>query len=148
MEFIIGLVIVGTLLFVSFLKKINQGEVGLRETLGKYTSTEGPGICFLIPFLQTIRVIDIREQVIAVPEQQIITKDNVGVTVDGIVYIQITNPAAAEYEISNVFMAVVSLAQTNLRSVLGTMSLDETLSNRDMINARLLESLDRETGKW
>jgi regulator of protease activity HflC (stomatin/prohibitin superfamily) len=122
--------------------------VGLKETLGRYTSTEGPGICFLLPFLQSIRTIDIREQVIAVPEQQIITRDNVGVTVDGIVYVQITDPVRAEYEIANVFMAVVSLAQTNLRSVLGTMSLDETLSNRDTINAKLLESLDRETGKW
>ena len=85
---------------------------------------------------------------ITVPEQQIITRDNVGVAVDGIVYIQINDPVKAQYEISNVFMAVVSLAQTNLRSVLGTMALDETLSNRDNINARLLESLDRETGKW
>lgn len=67
---------------------------------------------------------------------------------DGLVYIQITDPVKARYEIANVFMAVVNLAQTNLRSVLGTMSLDETLSNRDTINARLLESLDRETAKW
>jgi regulator of protease activity HflC (stomatin/prohibitin superfamily) len=146
--FVIILVIFFTVTVVSSLKKINQGEVGLKETLGRYTSTEGPGICFLIPFLQSIRTIDIREQVIAVPEQQIITRDNVGVTVDGIVYVQITDPVRAEYEIANVFMAVVSLAQTNLRSVLGTMSLDETLSNRETINAKLLESLDRETGKW
>jgi regulator of protease activity HflC (stomatin/prohibitin superfamily) len=146
--FVIALIIFLTVTVVSSLKKINQGEVGLKETLGRYTSTEGPGICFLMPFLQSIRTIDIREQVIAVPEQQIITRDNVGVTVDGIVYVQITDPVRAEYEIANVFMAVVSLAQTNLRSVLGTMSLDETLSNREMINAKLLESLDRETGKW
>jgi regulator of protease activity HflC (stomatin/prohibitin superfamily) len=98
--------------------------------------------------MQTLRKIDIREQVIPVPEQQIITRDNVGVAVDGVVYIQINDPVKAQYEISNVFLAVVSLAQTNLRSVLGTMTLDETLSNRDNINARLLESLDRETGKW
>jgi regulator of protease activity HflC (stomatin/prohibitin superfamily) len=83
-----------------------------------------------------------------VPEQQIITKDNVGVAVDGIVYIQIIDPVRAQYEIANVFLAVVNLAQTNLRSVLGTMSLDDTLSNREVINGRLLESLDRETAKW
>lgn len=83
-----------------------------------------------------------------VPEQQIITKDNVGVTVDGIVYIQINDPRAASYNINNVYSAVVNLAQTNLRSVLGTMSLDDTLSNREVINARLLESLDRETNAW
>lgn len=103
---------------------------------------------FLIPGIQTIIRVDLREQVINVPEQQIITKDNVGVAVDGIVYAQIIDAYKSQYAISNVFMGVVNLAQTNLRSVLGTMSLDETLSNREVINARLLESLDRETEKW
>jgi len=92
--------------------------------------------------------VDIREQVVTVPEQQIITKDNVGMAVDGVIYVQIVDPYQATYDINNVFMAVVNLAQTNLRSVLGTMTLDETLSNREAINVRLLESLDRETGKW
>ncbi|NDK19683.1 SPFH/Band 7/PHB domain protein [Candidatus Gracilibacteria bacterium] len=131
-----------------FIKKVNQGEVGLIEFLGKYTKTANPGIVFLFPGIETLRKIDIREQVINVPEQQIITRDNVGVAVDGIVYIQINDPTKAQYEISNVFMAVINLAQTSLRSVLGTMALDETLSNRETINAKLLESLDRETGKW
>lgn len=102
----------------------------------------------MIPGIQSLRKLDIREQVVTVPEQQIITRDNVGVAVDGIVYVQIIDPVRAQYEISNVYMAVVNLAQTNLRSVLGTMSLDETLSNREVINGKLLESLDRETGKW
>jgi regulator of protease activity HflC (stomatin/prohibitin superfamily) len=102
----------------------------------------------MIPGIQSLRRIDVREQVVNVPEQQIITRDNVGVAVDGIVYVQIIDPVRAQYEIANVFMAVVNLAQTNLRSVLGTMSLDDTLSNREVINAKLLESLDRETGKW
>lgn len=145
---LIILLVVVAIVIPMFVKKVSQGEAGLREFLGRYTDTVGPGIVFLIPGIQTLRKIDIREQVITVPEQQIITKDNVGVAVDGIVYIQINDPVKSQYEISNVFMAVVSLAQTNLRSVLGTMALDETLSNRDNINARLLESLDRETGKW
>lgn len=145
---LIILLVIVAVVIPMFVKKVSQGEVGLREFLGRYTDTVGPGIVFLIPGVQTLRKIDIREQVITVPEQQIITRDNVGVAVDGIVYIQINDPAKAQYEISNVFMAVVSLAQTNLRSVLGTMALDETLSNRDTINAKLLESLDRETGKW
>lgn len=98
--------------------------------------------------MQTLRRVDIREQVVNVPEQQIITMDNVSMAVDGIIYVQITDPFQATYDVNNVFMAVVSLAQTSLRSVLGTMSLDETLSNRDTINARLLTSLDKETGKW
>jgi regulator of protease activity HflC (stomatin/prohibitin superfamily) len=131
-----------------FIRKINQGEVGLREFLGRYTDTVSPGIFFLFPGIQTIRKIDVREQVVTVPEQQIITKDNVGMAVDGVIYVQIMDPQQATYNINNVFMAVVNLAQTNLRSVLGTMSLDETLSNRETINGKLLESLDRETGKW
>lgn len=131
-----------------FVKIIKQGETALVLTLGRYSSTAGPGIVFLIPGVQSILRVDLREQVITVPEQQIITRDNVGVAVDGIVYVQITDPYKSQYAITNVFMGVVNLAQTNLRSVLGTMSLDETLSNREVINGRLLESLDRETEKW
>ena len=147
MEIVYLLVVLGILIPL-FVRKITQGEVGLREFLGRYTDTVGPGIFFLIPGVQSVRKVDIREQVINVPEQQIITKDNVAVTVDGVVYAQITDPYKATYDINNVFVAVVSLAQTNLRSVLGTMELNDTLSNRDTINARLLDSLDRETAKW
>lgn len=149
MEFVIFLVfLIAIVTLMSSFKRIDQGSLGLVETLGKYAGTVDAGLHFLIPFVQTIRRVDIREQVVDVPEQQIITKDNVGVTVDGLVYIQINDPKSAIYNINNVYLAVVNLAQTNLRSVLGTMSLDETLSNREMINARLLESLDRETNAW
>jgi regulator of protease activity HflC (stomatin/prohibitin superfamily) len=145
---IIFLLIAAAIIIPLFIRKINQGEVGLREFLGRYTDTVGPGIFFLIPWIQSVRKVDIREQVVTVPEQQIITKDNVGMAVDGVIYVKIEDPQQSTYNINNVFMAVVNLAQTNLRSVLGTMTLDETLSNREVINARLLESLDRETGKW
>ena len=148
MPLIFSLIILAAVLIPLFVRKINQWEVGLREFLGRYTDTVGPGIFFLLPGIQSVRKVDIREQVVAVPEQQIITKDNVGMAVDGVIYVQIIDPYQATYDINNVFMAVVNLAQTNLRSVLGTMSLDETLSNREIINAKLLESLDRETGKW
>lgn len=149
MEFVIFLVfLIAIVTLMSSFKRIDQGSLGLVETLGKYAGTVDAGLHFLIPFVQTIRRVDIREQVVDVPEQQIITKDNVGVIVDGLVYIQINDPKSAIYNINNVYLAVVNLAQTNLRSVLGTMSLDETLSNREMINARLLESLDRETNAW
>lgn len=149
MEFVIFLVfLIAIVTLMSSFKRIEQGSLGLVETLGKYAGTVDAGLHFLIPYVQTIRRVDIREQVVDVPEQQIITKDNVGVTVDGIVYIQINDPKSATYNINNVYLAVVNLAQTNLRSVLGTMSLDDTLSNREIINARLLESLDRETNAW
>lgn len=149
MEFVIFLVfLIAIVTLMSSFKRIDQGSLGLVETLGRYAGTVDAGLHFLIPYVQTIRRVDIREQVVDVPEQQIITKDNVGVTVDGIVYIQINDPKSATYNINNVYLAVVNLAQTNLRSVLGTMSLDDTLSNREIINARLLESLDRETNAW
>jgi uncharacterized protein MTH_692 len=148
MEIFIFLVILALILVFVSVKQVQQGQVGLIETLGKYTKTVNSGLAFLIPGVQTLRRVDIREQVVNVPEQQIITMDNVSMAVDGIIYVQITDPFQATYDVNNVFMAVVSLAQTNLRSVLGTMSLDETLSNRDTINARLLTSLDKETGKW
>ncbi len=148
MDGLITLVILAAVLVPFFLKKVNQGEVGLVENIGKFSRVVGPGLTFLIPGFQAIRRIDIREQVITVPEQQIITRDNVGMAVDGIIYVQIQDPQKAQYEVSNVFFAVVNLAQTNLRNVLGTMSLDDTLSNRDSINLRLLEVLDRETAKW
>lgn len=149
MSFVIFLVfLIAIVTLMSSFKRIDQGSLGLVETLGRYAGTVDAGLHFLIPYVQTIRRVDIREQVVDVPEQQIITKDNVGVTVDGIVYIQINDPKSATYNINNVYLAVVNLAQTNLRSVLGTMSLDDTLSNREIINARLLESLDRETNAW
>lgn len=129
-------------------KIIRQGYVGLIETLGEYKRTVTPGLTFVLPGIQRLQRVDIREQVINVPEQEIITSDNVGVTVDGIVYVRIDEPVKASYEINNVYMAVVNLAQTNLRSVLGTMNLDDTLSNRETINARLKVALDVETSKW
>jgi regulator of protease activity HflC (stomatin/prohibitin superfamily) len=118
------------------------------ESLGKYNRTVYPGICIVIPGYHRLVRVDMREQFLPVPEQQIITKDNVGMAVDGIVYVQVTDPIKATYGSTNVMFGVATLAQTNLRSVLGTMSLDETLSNRDTINGKLLESLDRETEKW
>ena len=144
---IIVLVVLAVLIPL-FVRKVTQWQVWLKETLWKYSGLATPWLTFLIPWIQTLKVLDIREQVVTVPEQQIITRDNVWVAVDWVIYVQIIDPYKAEYEISNVFMAVVNLAQTNLRSVLWTMSLDDTLSNREVINAKLLESLDRETGKW
>lgn len=144
---IISLVVIAFMIPL-FIRKVNQWQVWLKETLGKYSGVAYPWITFLIPWIQAIRIIDVREQVITVPEQQIITRDNVWVTVDWVIYVQIVDTYKAEYEISNVFMAVINLAQTNLRSVLGTMSLDDTLSNREVINATLLTSLDKETVKW
>ena len=142
----------GLLLFAflvaSTVKRIDQGQCGLRMRLGKYIGMSDAGIVFLIPGIEQLKVVDMREQVLNVPEQQIITRDNVPVTVDAVVYVQITDAPRAMFEINNVFLAVINLAQTTLRSALGTMTLDDTLSNRGMINSTLLETLDKETMKW
>lgn len=144
------LVIVVFALFIAFktIKIVPQWYAWLVSSLGSYSKTVGAWPTFLMPFFQTIIIVDMKEQVINVPEQQVITKDNVWVAVDWIVYVQIIDAYKAQFEVTNVFMAVINLAQTNLRSVLGTMSLDDTLSNREAINAQLLSSLDRETWKW
>lgn len=127
---------------------VPQGFEGLIERFGKYSGSLEPGLKMVIPWLDIVRLVDKREQVIMIPEQQVITRDNVGVTVDGIVYVQIMDAAKSVYSISNVMSGVINLAQTSLRSVLGTMALDETLSNRETINGQLLMSLDQETEKW
>lgn len=148
MELLLLLLIILIIIIPLSVKIVRQGYIGLIETLGEYKKTVTPGLTFVIPGIQRLRRVDIREQVINVPEQEVITSDNVGVTVDGIVYVRIDEPVKSTYEINNVYMAVVNLAQTNLRSVLGTMNLDDTLSNRETINARLKSALDIETAKW
>lgn len=148
MEFFIILLVLAVIIIPMFIRIVRQGYVGLIETLGRFSRQAEPGVTFTIPGFQTLKKVDIREQVINVPEQEVITADNVNVTVDGIVYFRIEDAVKATYEINNVYLAVVNLAQTNLRSVLGTMALDETLSNRETINARLKSALDMETAKW
>lgn len=148
MPLIYFLLVVLFIILPMSLKIIRQGYLGLVETLGEYKKTVSPGLTFIVPGIQKLRRVDVREQVINVPEQEIITSDNVGVTVDGIVYVRVEDPVKSTYEINNVYMAVVNLAQTNLRSVLGTMNLDDTLSNREAINAKLKAALDVETVKW
>lgn len=146
--FVIVIIVFALIIAFKAIKIIPQGYAWLISNLWSFAKTVWAGPTFLLPFFQSIIIVDIKEQVITVPEQQVITKDNVWVTVDGVVYVQIQDPYKAQFEVQNVFMAVVNLAQTTLRSVLGTMTLDETFSNREAINAQLLTTLDRETVKW
>lgn len=148
MPLFISLLVIAIIVVPMFVRIIRQGTVGMIETLGRFSRLAEPGVLFLIPGFQRLIRIDIREQVIDVPQQEIITADNVNVDVDGIVYFRIEDPVKATYEINNVRLAVLNLAQTNLRSVLGTMSLDDTLSNRATINTQLKAALDVETAKW
>ncbi|AEC52040.1 Hypothetical membrane protease subunit [Pyrococcus sp. NA2] len=145
------LVILGIFLLVMLLlsvKVIRPYQRGLVERLGKFNRILEPGIHFIIPFMERVRTVDMREHVIDVPPQEVICKDNVVVTVDAVVYYQVIDPVKAVYNVSDFLMAIVKLAQTNLRAIIGEMELDETLSGRDIINARLREELDKITDRW
>ncbi|MFC1899476.1 SPFH domain-containing protein [Chloroflexota bacterium] len=128
---------------------IHQAEKGLVERFGRFKDTLDPGLKFIIPFIDTLRYrVDMRETVLDVEPQPVITKDNVTVTVDAVVYYYVTEAKAVRYEVGNFYVAVSKLAQTNLRNVIGEMSLDETLTSRERINAALRETLDEATDKW
>ncbi len=146
-----ALVILGVfllLMLVLSVKVIRPYQKGLVERLGKFNRILEPGIHFIIPFMERVRIIDMREHVIDIPPQEVICKDNVVVTVDAVVYYQILDPVKAAYNVSDFLLAIIKLAQTNLRAIIGEMELDETLSGRDIINARLREELDKITDRW
>jgi regulator of protease activity HflC (stomatin/prohibitin superfamily) len=128
---------------------IPQASAAVVERLGRYRSTFTPGLNFLVPFVDQIRGrIDLREQVVSFPPQSVITKDNLTVDIDTVVYFRVTNPKDAVYEISNYVAAVEQLATTTLRNVVGGMSLEDTLTSRDFINGQLSGVLDEATGRW
>lgn len=127
---------------------IKQYEKGMIIRLGKYNSTVEAGVAFLFPFIDQLIRIDMREQVINVLPQSVITQDNVVVTVDAVIYYKVVDPVKAEFEIDNFPYAVTTLAQTNLRNLIGDKQLDETLTARDSINANLREVLDEATNAW
>jgi regulator of protease activity HflC (stomatin/prohibitin superfamily) len=121
---------------------------GIVEMLGKYKETIDPGLRIILPFVQTVRLVDMREQVVDVPPQEVITKDNVVVSVDAVVYYEPTDPQRLAYNVANFILAVTKLAQTNLRNLVGDMQLDEALTSRDSINLNLRQILDDATDKW
>lgn len=130
------------------LRIIRPFQRGLVERLGRFQSKREPGLNMIIPFIETLKRIDVRERVLDVPSQSIITKDNVVVEVDAIIYCQVTDPFRAYYEITDFINAAVKLAQTNLRNTLGDMELDQSLTSRDVINEQLRDVLDSATDKW
>jgi Membrane protease subunits, stomatin/prohibitin homologs len=130
------------------IKIVQQHEKGLVERFGRYRKTLDPGFHMIMPFVERIRRIDMREQVVDVPPQEVITKDNVVVTVDAVVYYQATDPTKLVYNVANFIIAATKLAQTNLRNVIGDMDLDDALTSRETINAELRTILDEATDVW
>ncbi|RKX27915.1 MAG: SPFH/Band 7/PHB domain protein [Candidatus Zixiibacteriota bacterium] len=146
--FLIVAVVFAFVIVSMSIRIIRPFERGLVERLGKFQRILDPGLNLIVPFFDNVIKMDMREVVLDVPPQLVITKDNVNVEVDAVVYAQITDPARARYEIANYILAATKLAQTNLRNVIGELDLDSCLSSRDEINGQLRDVLDKATDKW
>src|SRR3954454_24657083 len=137
------------IVLVRSVRIIPQARAGVVERLGKYQRTLNPGLTLLIPFVdRLLPLLDLREQVVSYPPQPVITSDNLVVSIDTVVYFQVTDRRAATYEIANYIQAVEQLTTTTLRNVVGGLNLEEALTSRDQINGQLRGVLDEATGKW
>jgi regulator of protease activity HflC (stomatin/prohibitin superfamily) len=151
----VGLIVAAVLiLFALFLaaktvRIIPQARAGVVERLGRYSRTLSPGLTIVVPFVDRVRpLLDLREQVVSFPPQPVITADNVSVGIDTVLYFTVTDPKAATYEVANPLQAIEQLTVTTLRNIIGSLTLEETLTSRDQVNERLRIVLDERTGKW
>ncbi len=143
------LLVAGIVVLFKAVRMVPQGYQWTVEAFGKYTHTMSPGLHFLIPIYQSVgRKINMMEQVLEVPSQDVITKDNAVVKVDGVVYFQVLDAAKAAYEVAQLEIATLNLVMTNIRTSIGSMDLDESLSRRDEINAKVLVAVDQATHPW
>jgi len=146
---LIIILVVTVIILAKSVTIIRQAEKGIVERFGRYKETLDPGLKFLVPFMDSlVSRIDMRETVLDIAPQPVITRDNVTVTIDAVIYYFVTDAQAVRYEVANFHNAVSKLAQTNIRNVVGEMSLDESLSSRERINTALTQTLDEATDKW
>jgi regulator of protease activity HflC (stomatin/prohibitin superfamily) len=143
---VVALIMIAVL--VAAVKIVRPYQRGLVERLGKYKATKEPGLHLIFPFIDTMQLVDMREQVVDVPPQEVITSDNVVVSVDAVVYYEATDPQRLVYNVADFFSAITKLAQTNLRNLIGDIELDRALTSRDTINTQLRDVLDDATDKW
>ena len=144
----IPFIVIGIILLFNTIKILNEYERAVVLRLGRFTGVRGPGMIILIPGLEKMRRVDLRTVTMDIPSQDIISKDNVTLSVNGVVYFRVNNPEKAILAIENFLMATSQIAQTTLRSVIGQFELDEILSHRDQINAKLQGILDEQTEPW
>ena len=143
------LIVLAAAVLWSTVKIIPQGYNYTVESFGRYTRTLSPGLHFLVPVVERIgHHVNVKEQVLEIPSQDVITRDNAMVRVDGVAFFQVLNAARSAYEVDHLENAIVNLTMTNIRTVMGSMDLDEMLSNRDVINAKLLDVVDHATESW
>jgi regulator of protease activity HflC (stomatin/prohibitin superfamily) len=150
-ELVVALVVVLGLLvvFARTVRIVPQARAGVVERLGRYSRTLKPGVAILVPVVDRVRqMIDLREQVVSFAPQPVITEDNLVLSIDTVIYFQVTDARSATYEIANYIQGIEQLTVTTLRNLIGGMSLEQTLTSRDGINAELRGVLDEATGKW
>ena len=145
-----GIIVLLLVLFLVFstLRVLNEYERGVMFTLGRFTGIKGPGIIMVVPGIQRIQKVDLRVIVLNVPKQDVITRDNVSVKVNAVVYFRVVDPAKAVIQVANPYDATSQVAQTTLRSVLGQHEMDDLLSQRDKLNAGIQKILDQNTEAW
>jgi regulator of protease activity HflC (stomatin/prohibitin superfamily) len=148
MNFIIVLIVLVAILLFASVRVLNEYERGVVFTLGRFSGTKGPGLVVVWPMVQQMRKVDLRVIVLDVPKQDVISRDNVSVKVNAVVYFRIMDPGKAIIQVENVFEATSQLAQTTLRSVLGQHEMDDLLAQRDKLNADIQRILDQSTEQW
>lgn len=141
-------VVVIVILILSFLREVKQYERGVVLTMGKFSGVRNPGWSIIIPIFQRMYKVDLRVKAVDVPDQKVITKDNVSASINAVIYYKVSDAAKAILEVENFFFAVSQLAQTTMRNVVGGAELDEVLAERDKLSTRIQEIIDKETDQW
>ncbi len=148
MDVLIFLIVAVGIVVISFLREVKQYERGVVLTMGKYSSLRGPGWSVIVPIFQKMQKVDLRVKAVDVPDQKVITRDNVSASINAVIYYKVSDAAKAILEVENFRYAVSQLAQTTMRNIVGGAELDEVLANREELSDKIRSIIDAETDKW